>query len=1018
MTQKITEKSLEDYIVEKLQEKGWKFVKAEELECESLEEPLLVNNLVRAIKRINAISLSDEDIKNVLNQLKLKSSTAEGIKDVLNFLKNGISIKLEKTKELERIKLFDFSNINNNEFIVSRQVWLHGKEKRRLDIALFVNGIPLVNIECKDPTNPEENWYNAYKQILEYQKVIPEFYKYAQIGVAVCEVAKYFPITPWQEEKKEEEKKEEEEKEEEKYIGWYEWKEPEKLIENSIDATIEMLNPEKLLDIIKNFVFVREFGGIITKVVPRYMQYRAANKIVDRVLATLRGKDNKKKGLIWHWQGSGKTLTMIFAANKLYNLIELQNPTIFFIVDRDELGAQLNREYNALDIPKPEVINSVEELKKVLKHDGYRGKRGIFITLIHKFQPKEFEELQKELEKISEKRETILNRKNVICFIDEGHRTQYGILAAQMKSILRNAFYFAFTGTPLAKLGRDTYLEFSEPSDERKYLDKYFIDDSIKDGFTLKIVYQPRLEDEKGIKLEKDLLDTFLKSELEELPEELKVKVEKKVKKKLNKIKIFLENRRRINLIAQDIKKHFDENVRDRFKAMIVAGSRLACVRYKEALDKLLPEDETEVVMTFNQNDPKEILEYLDKLKSKYKGKEIEDIRKEIREKFITESDPKILIVTDMLLTGFDAPILQVMYLDKPLKEHRLLQAIARTNRPHQELKEYGLVIDYIGLFGEIEKAFKIYEKEDVKAAIFSMDEIRKEFIELMQKTLEPFKNIKKEGKLEELREAFDIITSNEDITREFLSNYRKLRKLFELLGPDIEKTKWFNLFKWLSGVYIYHRRLADGKEESIEAYVQKYFRRTLDFIYETTEFNKIKENLPILSIDENYLKKLEEKFKTLQEKAANILFTLNRFVLVEKHAEPIYETIAEKVKRLLEEWKDRTKNYEEIYQKSITLLQGVLEIERKKKELGSLEYSILYSLEETNIKVQLKEIKELIEKIKPYMFRNWQVQITARKNIAREIIRFLRKYSLKQEEREKLSQKIMRCIENYGEES
>jgi type I restriction enzyme R subunit len=1004
MTQKITEKSLEDYIVEKLQEKGWKFVKAEELERESLEEPLLVNNLVRAIKRINAVSLSDEDIKNVLNQLKLKSSTAEGVRDVLNFLKNGISIKLEKTKELERIKLFDFSDINNNEFVVSRQVWLHGKEKRRLDIALFVNGIPLVNIECKDPTNPEENWYNAYKQILEYQKVIPEFYKYAQIGVAICEVAKYFPITPWQEEE---------------YIGWYEWKEPEKLIENSIDAIIEMLNPEKLLDIIKNFVFIREFGGIITKVVPRYMQYRAANKIVDRVLKTLRGEENKKKGLIWHWQGSGKTLTMIFAANKLYNLIELQNPTIFLIVDRDELEAQLNREYNALDIPKPEVINSVEELKKVLKHDGYRGKRGIFITLIHKFQPKEFEEVQKELEKISEKRETILNRKNVICFIDEGHRTQYGILAAQMKSILRNAFYFAFTGTPLAKLGRDTYLEFSEPSDERKYLDKYFIDDSIKDGFTLKIVYQPRLEDEKEIKLKKDLLDAFLESELEELPEEPRAKVEKKVKKKLNKINTFLENRGRINLIAQDIKKHFDENVRDRFKAMIVAGSRLACVRYKEALDKLLPEDETEIVMTFNpQKDRKEIVDYLKKLKSKYKGKEVEEILKEIREKFLTETNPKILIVTDMLLTGFDAPILQVMYLDKPLKEHRLLQAIARTNRPYQELKEYGLVIDYIGLFREIEKAFKIYEKEDVKAAVFSMDEIRKEFIELMQKTLEPFKNIKKEGKLEELREAFDIITSNEELTREFLSNYRKLRKLFELLGPDIEKTKWFNLFKWLSGVYIYHRRLADGKEESIEAHVQEYFRRTLGFIYETTEFNKIKENLPILSIDENYLKKLEEKFKTLQEKAANILFTLNRFVLVEKHAEPIYETIAEKVKRLLEEWKERTRNYGEIYKKSAALLQRVLEIERKKKEFGSLEYAILYSLEETNIKVQLKEIKELIEKIKPYMFRNWQVQPTVQKNIAREIIRFLRKYSLKQEEREKLYQKIMRCIENYGEES
>lgn len=1002
-----TEKStVEDYLVEKLQEKGWKFVKAEELERESLEEPLLVTDLIRAIKRINAdLPLTDEDIKKVLNQLKLKSSTVEGIKDVLNFLKNGVSIKLEKTKDLERIKLFDFSDLNNNKFVMSRQVWQYGKEKRRLDIVLFVNGIPLVNIECKDPTNPEENWYNAFEQIFRYQKELPEFYKYAQIGIAICEKAIYFPITPWQEEE---------------YVERYEWKEPENLIEDSIDATIEMLKPERLLDIIKNFVFIREVGGIITKVVPRYMQYRAANKIVERVLKTLKGEENKKKGLIWHWQGSGKTLTMIFAANKLYNLSELQNPTIFFIVDRDELETQLSREYNTLDITKPEVIGSVMELKKLLKYDGYRGKRGIFITLIHKFQQKELEELQKELEKASEEKETILNRKNVICFIDEGHRTQYGILAAQMKSILRDAFFFAFTGTPLAKIGRDTYLEFSDPSDEKKYLDKYFINDSIRDGFTLKIVYQPRLEDEEGIKLDKDMLDFFLESELEELPEEIKIKIEKGVKSKLNKINVFLENRKRINLIAQDIKKHFDENVRDRFKAIIVAGSRLACVRYKEALDKLLPEEETEIVMTFNPKDNKEILNYLEKLKSKYKGKEIDDIRKEIREKFIErESNPKILIVTDMLLTGFDAPILQVMYLDKPLKEHRLLQAIARTNRPYQNLKEYGLIIDYIGLFGEIEKAFKIYEKEDIKAAVFSMDEIKKEFIELMEKTLKFFDKVKKDGTLESLREAFEIITTNEEITREFLINYRKLRKLFELLSSDIEKTKWASLYKWLSDVYTYHRRKADREEEAIDYQVQKYFKRTLNFVYATTDFQKLKQNLPIISLDEEYLKRLEEKFKTIQEKALDVVFTLNKFVLVEKYGEPLYETISEKVKRLLDLWKEKNKDYKKIYEEGVSLIKEVQEIESKKKKIGVLEYSILRAFEEgTGRKIELKEIKALVEKIGKYTFRNWQVQPTARKYIGREIIRFLRKYKLRKEEREKLYEKLIRCVENYGKES
>src|SRR4030042_1781169 len=332
------------------------------------------------------------------------------------------------------------------------------------------------------------------------------------------------------------------------------------------------------------------------------MQYRAAEKICNRVTNHIVGKEEKNRGLIWHWQGSGKTLTMIFAANKLFHANQLDNPTILFTVDREDLQEQLHTEYTALDItPKPEITNNIHELKRILTHDEGKGKRGIFISLIQKFRPEEFQQLQKDLETLSKNTETVLTRKNVVTFIDEGHRTQYGTLAGQMKLILKNASKFAFTGTPIALKYRNTYQEFSYPPEE-DYLDKYFIDAAIKDGFTVILAYQPRLEED--IRLNKEMLDTFFKIELEEIPEEYREPVEQKTKKKLNTIKLFLENPERIKKIAQDIAAHFKENVDGKFKALVVAASRRACVTYKRELDKLLPSEYSEIIMTFTRGDP------------------------------------------------------------------------------------------------------------------------------------------------------------------------------------------------------------------------------------------------------------------------------------------------------------------------------------------------------------------------------------------------------------------------------
>ena len=577
-----------------------------------------------------------------------------------------------------------------------------------------------------------------------------------------------------------------------------------------------MLTPQTLLNIIRNYLFIRIERGATTKVIARYMQYRAAEQICNRVLNNIEGKETKNKGLIWHWQGSGKTLTMIFAANKLYRHPTLQNPTIFFVVDREELENQLYEEFSALDITKPETVDSIQALRNIIRHDENRGKRGIFITLIHKFRPEELAELQKELETLSQTRETIRTRKNVILFIDEAHRTQYGTLAAQMNEILKNAQPYAFTGTPIAKTGHDTYGQFSYPPEE-KYLDKYFITDSIEDGFTLKIAYQPRLEED--VHLKKDMLDTFIQVEFDEIPEEYREKTEEKIKQKLNTIKIFLENNDRIKLVAQDIAAHFKENLDGRFKAIVVAVNRLACVRYKRELDKLLPKEYTEVVMTYTRNDPKEIQDYLKEVIERNHGKDIEDIRKETITKYKEEDNPKILIVTDMLLTGFDAPILQTMYLDKPLKEHRLLQAIARTNRPYKDLKEAGLIIDYVGILKEFTRAFENYTKEDITGILISTDDLAKEFTQKLDETTALFANVPKDQyDRQTMLKAFEAITTNEQNTKKFQTNYRRLRKLFELLGPHPIKLEKLKDYTWLTQVYNFylHETRQDSPQKTL----------------------------------------------------------------------------------------------------------------------------------------------------------------------------------------------------------
>jgi len=980
------------------------------------------------------------------SELKLAPATMEGVKNVLRNLKHGIPIKLEKERIVKYIQLIDYDKIENNEFIISRQVKYIGLEEIRADIVLYINGIPIVLIECKSPTKPYLTLEDAYTQVKGYEKKVPELFKYVQFSIIAEWNASYFPNTTYGKETKREK-----------------WR--VEGIEDEVDAILEMLEKYTLLDILRYFIFVREEKGELTRVITRWMQYQATNKIIERIEKNIKKEDSRKNGLIWHWLGSGKTLTMIFAANKLWMKNILENPTIFFIVDRIELEEQLINEYEGLEtsLPHLERIESIDKLIETLRI----GKRGVFLTLIHKFRPEEIKKLIEELEKITME-ETILKRENIVVFIDEGHRTQYGLLAAAMRCALRNAYFFAFTGTPIAKGKKDTYSYFAYPDKGECYLHKYFIIESQRDEHTLPIAFTSRLLDKVGLKYNREIsqeYQTFLESEsfediedrfdtssykeiidflvergaLKEIPEEYKTHVRERIKNKMNKIKVFMEKPERIQIIAEDIAKHFIENIDGKFKAMVVTASRKACVYYKKMLDEIFtkigvknPKEYSEIVMTFDYKDVNEIAEYMQKMKEKYgKSKEISDIIKEdIIPKFKEEEYPKILIVTDMLITGFDCPKLQTIYLDKPLKNHLLLQTVARVNRPEKE-KEIGLIVDYVGILEDYEKALSFYEKGDfalISQSFQDMDKFVKEFEKLLKETekiieIDEYFQENKNSKIlkfdrEKLREITDPLLINDEKAEKFETNYKKLRRMFEFLGAHPDKLKYREEFVILTEIYYVYLHRKGGFEE-IEGYVKKYFPKTLEIIQKSIDIGKIQEIFPIITFDEKYLEKIQNAYPELNQRVINMIFDLRKFIYVEKSKTPYLETIGERVNKILQEIKEKKEITEEHYQKLKQCLIEVNEVQQKRKELSNRELSILLPLEKTIGKSQelIDSIKILIKELENEgaLFQGWNQKTETTKKVGLKIRSFLRKQKLTFEERDRIYKEIMDYLTKVG---
>jgi type I restriction enzyme R subunit len=594
----------------------------------------------------------------------------------------------------DKALLVDFAEPERNEFLAVRQLTvIENQKNRRVDTVIYVNGLPLVLLEFKNPADVNATLKNAWNQVQTYQKDIPSLFQYNAFCIIGDGIhAKAGTISS----------------DESRYMAWKST-DGRNLVKSGMpdQETLlrGMLNKKTLLELVRHFIVFEETPKKTIKKLAAYHQYYAVNKAIHTTIAASSKVGNKQAGVVWHTQGSGKSLSMVFYAGKLVLAPEMENPTLVVLTDRNDLDQQLFGTFSAcrsLLRQTPKQAENRDHLRDLLTV----ASGGIVFTTIQKFlETEEYENEAGETKRISVKFPTLSTRHNIVVIADEAHRSQYDFIdgfARNMRDALPNATFLGFTGTPVEKSDANTRAVFGE------YVDIYDIKRAVDDGSTVPIYYESRLAHIKLDKEQAAVLDDKINALLENYGETDEVAHRIRQKAKWARVEAVVSSEGRVKQVAADIVQHFEQRREVTLgKAMIVCISRQACVAMYDALKALRPdwhaEEDTKggmkVVMTGSASDPKELQEHI-------RTKTHNEV---IANRFKDENDPlSIIIVRDMWLTGFDVPCLDTLYVDKPMSGHNLMQAIARTNRVFKN-KGAGVVVDYIGILYDLKQALENY---------------------------------------------------------------------------------------------------------------------------------------------------------------------------------------------------------------------------------------------------------------------------------------------------------------------
>ncbi|MYA69837.1 HsdR family type I site-specific deoxyribonuclease [Candidatus Poribacteria bacterium] len=917
---------VQDPLLKYADEIGWQSVsQSEAMQMRSGDTAALYfSDVLKAqLLKLNTGIVDNSNCADVLRQLGLLNATLDDNQDALSWLRGEQSIFVANENRNRNVTLIDFENPDNNLFHVTDE-WEQQNvvHRNRADVVFLINGIPVAVMETKN-AGKSDGLALGVDQIRRYHDETPEMFTTAQL-FGVTQLLDFLYGVTWNVTRK----------------NLFNWKTDEPT--NYEQKVKTFFNRDRFLKVLQQSIIFQSKDDQLTKIVLRQHQTRAVEKVIERV------KDpNKRRGLVWHTQGSGKTLTMIsIAARLLRGGKQAEKPTVLMVVDRNELESQLFRNITGYGITTLEVAQSKDDLEEILSSDY----RGLVVSMIHKF----------------DRRPANLNiRESVAVLIDEAHRTTGGDFGNYLMAALPNATYIGFTGTPIDSLskGEGTFKVFGV-DDKQGYLDKYAISESIEDGTTVRLNYALA---PSTLWADREILDReFLNlAEAEGVsdPDELNAILDRAVD-----LKAMMKAPDRVEKIAQFVAEHFQETVEPMgFKAFLVAVDREACAFYKEALDKYLPTEYSEVVYSADNRDS-------ELMKTYHRTPEQE---KDVRRRFTNKSEqPKILVVTQKLLTGFDAPILYCMYLDKPMRDHLLLQAIARVNRPYEDAdglaKPAGFVLDFVGIFEHLEKALA-FDSDEVESVIQNIDVLKETFAKLMRETAQQYLPLA-EGSDDKAKEQAIVYFTDKEVREAFFTFFKQVQNLYNILSPDVFLHPFIEDYQALATLYGLIRTVYFDR-----TYVDKELTTKTQRLLQAHTGGDLFE-LPdtVYELNETTLQEIDQSDASDTVKVLNLVKILRQKVTDEGESSPYLIPLGERVEAVAEDYENRQSGTQDALAKFMRLAEEVSRATREQDQMDMdnntyAVYTVLKNVIEDVNPEQARAVDQIFEQFPDYQWDNQQ---------------------------------------------
>lgn len=929
-------KTVQARILVYAQEIGWTYVPRAEAEARRGFDPdgatpegrartasLYFGDLLHA--QVRAFNPKYKEAEGALvGEFQRLNADIAGNRDFLTYLRNqGKFFCAEESRELD-LTLIDYDDLTRpreqwrNMYEVTEEFYVHnGRFGTREDVVFLINGIPVLVIECKNASKDEAIALGV-DQLRRYHAETPEVMVPEMIFSATEAIGFAYGVT-WNTVRR----------------NIFNWKHAEA---GNLEAKVKSFYAvPQVLRVLRDFILFAEKEEELQKFILQQHQMGGVDKVVARAL-----DPQRSRGLVWHTQGSGKTYTMIKAAEMLFKAPEAEKPTILLMIDRNELEDQMRKNLASVGLGNVAHAGSIATLNRLLREDY----RGIIVTMIHKFR---------------DMPANLNLRPNIYVLIDEAHRTTGGDLGNFLMAGLPNATFIGFTGTPVDKTvyGKGTFKTFG-CEDDKGYLHKYSIAESIEDGTTLPLYYQlaPNEMLVPHELMEKEFLalaETEGIADIEEL---------NKILERAVNLKNFLKGTDRVQQVAGMVADHFRQNIEPLgYKAFLVAVDREACAFYKEALDTVLPPEYSEIVFTGNNNDPPHLKKWhLDPKRER-----------QIRKDFPKVGEwPKILIVTEKLLTGFDAPILYAMYLDKPMRDHTLLQAIARVNRPYENeaaemVKPHGFVLDFVGIFDKLEKALA-FDSDEINAIVKDLGLLKHLFKAKMETKAPAYLALVRRNFND--KDVDNLIEHFRDKERrtEFFKEYKEIEMLYEIISPDAFLRPFIENYATLSGIYevvrnAYARRV----------YVDRAFQRKTNELVQRHIGAAVRDRMPeYVTLDADAIETIKNREEGKATKIINLVKAIAK-TAEEQGDDPFLVALSERAKAVQESFEDRQTSTADALAE---LLKEIEKNEQRKKEqaakgLDGLTYFVLCKLTDDGIpnpEPVSKKVREGFAK-----FPNWQ---------------------------------------------